>query len=154
MNENNKSKIFLILTILMTLTIWINSVLPASISSEQSGFIVGIAQSVFLFLNINLSLDLLSLMIRKYAHFSQFFLLGIFWFQYLYRVLNSKHKVHWYALLLCLLTAIIDESIQLFSEGRAFQFTDILIDLFGSTMAILAFVFTFYLIDKSKGEPL
>ena len=154
MTDSNKSKIFLILTIMMTLTIWFNSILPASVSSEQSGFIVGIAQSIFSFFRIEMNPDDLSLMIRKFAHFGQFFLLGIFWFQYLYSVLKNEKMVHWYALLFCILTAIIDESIQLFSDGRAFQVTDIFIDIFGSSMAISAFLFTRYLIKKSKGEPI
>ena len=149
--EKNKSKVFLILTILMTLTIWFNSLLPANISSTQSGFFTTMISSFLSIFNITIQADQLSLIVRKSAHFAQFFLLGIFWFQYLYSVMKNQRLIHWLAILFCLLTAIIDESIQLFTDGRAFQFTDILIDLFGSIMAILAFVFTMYLI-KRKGE--
>jgi len=149
--EKNKRKVFLILTILMTLTIWVNSLLPASISSTHSGFFTTMISSFLSIFNITIQADQLSLIVRKSAHFAQFFLLGIFWFQYLYSVMKNQRLIHWLAILFCLLTAIIDESIQLFTDGRAFQLTDILIDIFGSTMAILAFVFTMYLI-KRKGE--
>ena len=149
--ESNKRNIFLILTMIMTLAIWINSILPADMSSTQSGFFTTMIHSVIGMFRISIEIDKLSLIVRKSAHFSQFFLLGIFWFQYLFRVIKSKNLVHWYAALFCLLTAIIDETIQIFSEGRAFQFTDILIDFFGSFMAISAFVLTLYLI-KNKGE--
>jgi len=149
--EKNKRKIFLCLVVIMTLIIWVNSILPANISSTQSGFFTNIIQHILSFLQVSMDTEQLSLIVRKSAHFAQFFLLGIFWFLYLLSVMKNQNKVHWYAGLFCLFTAIIDESIQLFSEGRAFQFTDILIDFFGSMMAILALVFTLYLIHK-KGE--
>lgn len=149
--KQNKKKLFLILLILMTITIWMNSILPADLSSTQSGFFTNIIHYSLNIFRITIELDQLSIIVRKSAHFAQFFLLAILWFQYLYQVIENKNQIPWFTLLFCLITAIIDETIQLFSEGRAFQVTDILIDIFGSIMAILALLFTLHLMKK-KGE--
>lgn len=130
----NKSSIWLSLVILMTLIIWINSMLSATVSSEQSGFITDLVQSFLQIFDINISYNALSSFIRTFAHFTEFFVLGIFWGYYLKHI---NHKL-FLILAVILLTAIIDESIQLCSEGRAFQVFDISIDFFGG---IFAFVF-------------
>jgi VanZ family protein len=151
LKEKNRKKVFLFLVILMTLIIWTNSILPADLSSTQSGFFTSIMHSFLSILGISLDINQVSFIVRKSAHFGQFFLLGIFWFQYLYQVIKNKKFMHYYVAFFCLLTAIIDESIQLFSIGRAFQFTDILIDFFGSIIAIITCKI-FLKLKKNQGE--
>ena len=153
MDKSNKDKVFLVFIVLVTSIIWVNSILPADVSSVQSGFVVSTISNILSFFNIHINDETLSYFIRKSAHFGQFFVLGIFWFGYLFYRLKSLNYIAVLAIIFCLATAVIDESLQLFSDGRAFQVTDIIIDLFGSMMSISALYFTRYIIIK-KGEPI
>lgn len=124
-----KSKIFIVLSIIMTALIWSNSLLPASISSVQSGFVVSIISSIFGWIGISIDPTLLSLLIRKLAHFLEFTILGFLFFNIRF-MLNIKKNLM-LAISLGIIVAIIDECIQLFIEGRVFMITDIGIDTFG-----------------------
>jgi len=123
--------VHLSLSILMTLFIWTNSLLPGHLSSEQSGFFVEIASSLFQRININVPIDQLSFWIRKLAHFTQFFILGLLWMI----TLNKSRLNHTHALttviLIGLITALIDEGIQIFVPNRGSSLIDVAIDLLG-----------------------
>jgi VanZ family protein len=149
--KSQRKKIFLILSIIMTLIIWINSFLPADISGAQSGFVVGMVQSILELFNIEISVDTLSLWIRKLAHFTEFMILGILWFFTIHEHRNTLKKSIIYVMIIGVSTAILDETIQLFSIGRAFQILDIGIDTLGVMFGLfLCFMLT-VLIHK-KGE--
>jgi VanZ family protein len=119
----------------MTSIIWINSTLNATISSSQSGFITNVALYVLDIFKINISESFLTSWIRTGAHFGQFFVLGIFWGYYL---LSIKKPMK-YLLFAVIITAILDENIQIFSEGRAFEIFDIGIDGLGGLFSLLFF---------------
>ncbi|MFH2117455.1 MAG: VanZ family protein [Bacillota bacterium] len=124
-----KSKVFVVLSIIMTMIIWLNSLMPASVSSEQSGFIVGIINSVFEWIGISIDQSLLSVIVRKLAHFLEFTVLGFLFFNVHFKVNNRKNMI--FAISLGIVIAIIDECIQIFVDGRAFMITDIGIDSIG-----------------------
>lgn len=117
-------RVYQVLSIVMVLIIFSNSFLSADISSTQSGFIVNIAQSVLNFFNLELDLNILSHIIRKTAHLLEFLALG-------YLVSMGWKLKMIQIMMIILLVATLDESIQLFSEGRAFSVIDISIDLVG-----------------------
>ncbi len=146
-----KKKIFFILSIIMTLIIWINSFLPADISGAQSGWVVGMVQSILDLLNIEVGLDILSLWIRKLAHFTEFMILGILWFFTIHEHQNNIKKSVIYVIIISISTAILDETIQLFSEGRAFSILDIGIDTLGALFGLLLCLMFKVMIHK-KGE--
>ncbi len=75
--------------------------------------------------------------IRKVAHFTEFFILGIFTLL-VFKDLNIKN-IYFYSIIFCLLIAISDESIQLFIDGRSSQIIDVLIDTLGSATYILLY---------------
>ena len=85
----------------------------------------------------NKTADTINHMIRKTAHFTIYFILGIL-------VLNCTksykietiHKVL-LAILFCILYATTDEIHQLFIDGRGGRITDVLIDSIGSSIGIL-----------------
>ena len=116
-------KINLIIIIIWLIVIFIMSSFNASISSKQSGFIVNIISKI---LNIN-NINLLSIIIRKLAHFTEYFILGII----VANFIKNIHKKPYYAIIFCILYAISDEIHQIFVSGRAFQIKDILIDSLG-----------------------
>ena len=127
----------LIISILIALFIWTNSLLPADVSSAQSGFIVGIADDILSFVGIHLDINTLHLIIRKFAHFFEFFVLGISLSIYMIKEKKKIYHVIWIGLVI----AIIDEIIQLFSDGRASSLFDVGIDTLGIIFGIFLVMF-------------
>ena len=74
--------------------------------------------------------------VRKLAHLSEFFILGILIF---FTLRSFEIKNIYIMILICFIYACSDEIHQLFVVGRDGNIIDILIDCFGSTIAILIF---------------
>lgn len=125
-------KVYKLLSILTIGFIFYQSSLSASASSEVSGVFVNLINNVLQYVHINININTLSLLIRKLAHFLEFFILGFF------LIKGFNYKII-YLLIIVLLVAITDESIQIFVNGRAFQITDIIIDFIGGLTSILLF---------------
>ena len=123
-----KNKISLLLVILWMIFIFVMSSFDATSSSNQSNFIVDIITSI---INIK-DIGLLSLIIRKLAHFTEYFILGILVINFITRY-DKKIII---AILLCIIYATSDEIHQIFVPGRSCQITDIMIDSLGSIMGI------------------
>jgi VanZ family protein len=127
----------LIISILITLFIWMNSLLPADVSSAQSGFIVGIVDDILSFVGIHSDVNTLHLIIRKFAHFFEFFVLGISLSVYMIKEEKKIYHVIWIGLVI----AIIDETIQLFVDGRTSSLVDVGIDTLGTIFGICLVMF-------------
>lgn len=123
-----KNKISIILVILWMIFIFVMSSFDATSSSNQSNFIVDIITSI---INIK-DIGLLSLIIRKLAHFIEYFILGILVTNFITRY-DKKIII---AILLCIIYATSDEIHQIFVPGRSCQIIDIMIDSLGSIMGI------------------
>ena len=123
-----KNKISIILVILWMIFIFVMSSFDATSSSNQSNFIVDIITSI---INIK-DIGLLSLIIRKLAHFIEYFILGILVINFITRY-DKKIII---AILLCIIYATSDEIHQIFVPGRSCQIIDIMIDSLGSIMGI------------------
>lgn len=123
-----KNKISLLLVILWMIFIFVMSSFDATSSSNQSNFIVDIITSI---INIK-DIELLSLIIRKLAHFIEYFILGILVINFITRY-DKKIII---AILLCIIYATSDEIHQIFVPGRSCQIIDIMIDSLGSIMGI------------------
>jgi len=78
-------------------------------------------------------LSLVVLIIRKTAHFTEYFILG-----YLYTKAVNQNKVPSLLLVGCFIP-ILDETLQLFSPGRAASPVDMAIDLAGYLSALFIF---------------
>ena len=70
--------------------------------------------------------------LRDLAHFLEFFILGILIMLYSNKFKSTVLKRSSLVLLFCILIALIDETIQFFSPGRAFELYDLVLDSFGS----------------------
>jgi VanZ family protein len=68
-------------------------------------------------------------LVRKYAHFMSYLILGILVNNAL--VVSNVNKTFKYSLLFCIVYAISDEFHQLFVPGRGAQISDVIIDVFG-----------------------
>lgn len=136
-----KKRIDIILLILWMILIFIMSSFNAVESGNQSGSIVTFIGNI---LNIS-DVSLLSLIIRKLAHFTEYFILGILTINVFkdYKVNN----ILIYSLLFCIFYACTDEIHQLFVSGRSGNIIDVLIDSFGSLIGCTSY---FILLKNKK----
>ena len=123
-----KKKLSLLSVLIWMIFIFIMSSFDASESSAQSNIIVNFISNIF---NIN-NIELISLIIRKLAHFTEYFILGIL----TYNLIKKYRKKYYIAIIICIIYAISDEIHQIFIPGRSCQITDILIDSIGAITAI------------------
>ena len=79
--------------------------------------------------------DKLNLIVRKYAHFTLFFTLGLISSLYAAMAFRKKRVALIFTLILCLIWASLDEIHQLYVPGRDGRVTDVLIDMSGSLLA-------------------
>lgn len=139
-----KKYIFLTITILWTAFIFYNSFKTGLESSEQSNFVVGIVDKFLNIFKIQIEEPKLSLIIRKLAHFFEYFILTILLiitFQEFYNV-NLNILKYIIVLIISLLVALSDELLQYFIEGRGSSFIDVIIDFSGSLVAaLIIFIF-------------
>ena len=142
-----KHIIFIVLGILMHLLILTQSLLPANISSNQSGFIVDFLYPLVSNIGIRINIETFSHIVRKLAHFTEFFLLGVIWYV-IYMKYFNKAKLVIVVLIHGLLSSIADETIQLFVDGRSGEIRDVLIDFSGVILANIMMYFIFRLREK------
>ena len=123
-----KNKTLDVLIILTVLTIWIHSAMPASVSSNESSFVMNLIRPVLeLFVGRG---NVTEHLVRKLAHFSEYFVLSV--------VLSfRKNKKFLNGLLTAFVIAFLDETIQIFSDGRSAQLTDVWLDMSGVLTANL-----------------
>lgn len=135
MNKKKTAAILLgLLTLFWTGFIFSMSLQPADQSNELSGglltIVLGFLQSVC---KIPFSAGVLHHLIRKLAHFGEFFILGSLSAGFLYTV----KKPLLFALLYGALVAAADETLQFFTGGRAMRVADMAIDVSGVCTALI-----------------
>ncbi|MBQ7793038.1 MAG: VanZ family protein [Clostridia bacterium] len=134
-----KSRIFLILAVLVTVFIFSNSAQNADTSAQISnGLFAFLSQLLSGFENI-----ITPKLLRKAAHFTEFFAQAVFLSlsaQYSKKGLRP-HLVQ--VAFAGLLTACCDELLQTFSAGRSPQVTDIFIDFSGCAAAMVIVMLCF-----------
>ncbi len=136
-----KNILFISLFILFTLYIFSNSMMPAEESMKQGGRIIAFLTQFF-------SDHTATLIVRKSAHFLEFFIQGGLLSVVLF---ESFKKNYIYLLFSGLLTAVIDEFIQNFSSGRGSMVSDCLID-FSGTLAVTLIVFIIWYFKKKRAN--
>ncbi len=102
----------------------------ATESANQSNFIVNIITNIFKIENI----EVLSFIIRKLAHFTEYLILGFLTINMLNK--NDISKKYLISILICIIYATSDEIHQIFVPGRACQIRDILINSIGSITGV------------------
>ena len=147
--------IFLVLLISLNLAfIWSHSLYSKTESAEQSGEIVNGVSNAFSFLGF-LSYETLDIVIRKLAHFSEFFSLGTLcsFLTYLLTIGNFRDYRYNCAVtsLLCLAAASTDEMLQIFS-GRGNMISDVLLDFSGAVTGIVFAAALLYLIKEKPNR--
>ena len=127
--------------------IFSNSLQIAGVSEGSSGRVLGLMQGVLRRLGLPGAADRLTMhIVRKLAHFCEYALEG-FLLMLCLRVYTRhffKH-VSW-PILFGLLTALTDETIQIFSPGRSSQVTDVWLDFSGVLCGLLVGLFLLALV--------
>ena len=123
-----KKTVFRLPVLVMILFIFSNSLTPAVSSNSAS---LSITELIFPFLHamkLYPSVDTLNFIIRKLAHFSEYACLGIL-------VMGAIHfaplKFRKKECFFYFLIPVVDESLQLITEGRSCEIRDMLIDSAG-----------------------
>ena len=141
MTIRNNFKLHIFITIAIMVFIFIQSALPGHVSGAESGFFVSMLHEL-----THVDFDVLSLIVRKTAHFTEYMILGISLAVNVMDWRKSKGadlsafalwRVAW---LIGTIYAVTDEIHQYFVPERACAVTDMLIDSAG--VAVGAIIFT------------
>lgn len=121
----------LLLILALVCFIWWNSSLPGADSAQISRGILSRLLDMFPFLSFTEKL------LRKMGHFLEFAALGFLLANFV-RLLGERGLHHFtLSLLPGILTAMTDETIQMFVEGRSSEVRDVWIDTAGCVFGIL-----------------
>jgi VanZ family protein len=142
--------IVFILAGLWTLFIFANSMQSAVVSTGHSDVFTNAFVSLFDMFHVKLSPESVSFAVRKTAHAVEFLIQSALLGTGLV-LLGKSFKTYlvpvWFV---GLLTACVDEYIQLFSAGRSSQVSDIFVDFFGTLAGTLVCVLISRLVKGNK----
>lgn len=148
-----KNKLIIVLLIAWNLFIFINSSMPGDVSSAQSGIVVNVIYPLLSKLGIGLSLNDVSFLIRKLAHFTEFFILGVLLYG-VYINYAKKTKLFLFVVLHGIVVASLDEVLQTFIKNRSGDVKDVLIDTLGILAAYLIISLGRYIYEKKHKKSL
>lgn len=132
---NRRLVVKYLLVILWMTGIFFMSNEVANTSSARSAEIVQTIQSI----GINAPEGLLTFLVRKAAHITAYFILGILFYALLREYRISTKRTILLSILFAMLYAGTDELHQVFVSGRSGEFRDILIDTIGATIGIVIY---------------
>jgi VanZ family protein len=135
LNKLAKDKYYLcfistLLNILIIVFIFSRSLKPAYESADESANTLNILSYIFPF-------DLSDHVVRKAAHFAEFMVLGCFTTITIFTYYRKPFKGIFITMFVCLATAVSDEALQIFSEGRSSQVSDVILDFSGSFTGLI-----------------
>ena len=149
---DKKKIIYLVILILWISFIFGNSLMNGNASGSFSGSITEVIHNILQNIHINIKIETLHTIIRKGAHFSEYFILGIIMILNVYQYLKEPKYFIPFSIGLCLLTSIIDETIQTFVDGRSGNFLDVGIDSSGFLISILIMSLIIMHTNKKKEQ--
>lgn len=145
-----KIKIYRLLSVLLLIavmvTIFLLSHQNGNESSQTSGFITKLFSLIF-------SNSVPEALVRTFGHFSEFCALGFLMLNCIYAFKGRLLPV--YSILFSFGYALTDEIHQIFVDGRAFQISDLLVDLAGiltGTALISLIIFIIAKASKNKNS--
>ncbi len=133
--------VFCVLTAVLIVFIWANSMRDGDESYAQSGVFVNAVKGFLGLFGFEPSVSSVSYAVRKAAHMTEFaalaFISSIAAQSGLIKIPKWRFKLV-YPLFCSLLVASVDEFIQIFSDGRSSDVRDVLIDFCGAIIGTLA----------------
>lgn len=140
-----KKRILSVLIVLNLALIWGNSLMTGADSGAISG---GVLAFLGRFLPVLLT-EAGHTFLRKAAHFSEFALLGLLYCGR-HRLVRQETPLHLMGFGLAV--ACIDETIQIFTPGRASSLIDVWIDTSGFALGLAVILTAYKIYNKIKGE--
>lgn len=139
-------KIFLAVHIIL-IALWLtfifyNSFSDGVRSTEQSNRVVELLQNFLRNFDPEAMVDASA--VRSTAHFVEFLILGALYYTGTFFIRASRVSLFFHSLSLSLFTAFVDETIQIFSDGRGADVRDIWTDLSGAIVAHLIIFAVYY----------
>ena len=147
---NKKRVVWTLAAVLYVAFIFHNSMTPAVESSRQSGAVV---RAVVAALG-NLGLEggwVTEHLVRKTAHFVEYAVLGVILWNCLraYRMENQRWLL--WQLWLGTVIPLMDETIQLFTEGRSGQISDVWLDMSGVLAGGCVMILCYVAVKRKSG---
>ena len=130
-----KRRIFTAITILFVLFIFHNSMFPGAQSSSQSQYVMNLLNHMLGVLRSSVTLS--EHFVRKVAHFTEYFALGILLLITIRAYRGPVRKSAFAGMFFLLLVPVIDEFIQLFTPQRGSSVLDVLLDFCGGMAGML-----------------
>lgn len=115
--------------------IWGHSLIQGPQSTLESNFVVSIVRPLFELAGVH-DPSLMSLIVRKVAHFSEYAVLGVLERGLLHARRIERGRQPFPAAFLVVLVPVADECLQLAVPGRSGRSTDVLIDLAGLVFGV------------------
>ncbi|MBR2900900.1 MAG: VanZ family protein [Clostridia bacterium] len=151
----NKRRLIIIITslivVFITAFIFRSSGQTADESNAMSDIFVDLVKKPLEFFGISASDDTISFIVRKLAHFSEYFVLCAAFSIDLLCIFNKKAFV-FIAPVYCSVVAVCDEFlVQSATEGRSPELRDVFIDISGAILALLVIIIIYnYRKNKSR----
>ena len=117
--------------------------------SQSSGFSLEVAEilsNVLSRIGIRIDIEIFHVLIRMGGHVFQYFIFG-----YITLWVMLIYHLKWYNISRTMYVMILDETIQLFTPGRAGELFDIMLDSIGVILAVLFFLLTKLIFNKHGG---
>ncbi|MBR3840314.1 MAG: VanZ family protein [Erysipelotrichales bacterium] len=148
----SKQILSFLLVFLITAIIFWFSLQPADVSDMQSGLFVNIAMMILHnFPSLHIDVDVLTTIIRKLAHFTEYAALG-FSVSLLYLSFPKKHELSKFIYAYGFIVPMVDEFIQAFVPGRSCQVSDMFLDMGGYVVGAILVLGIKKLIKKENGK--
>lgn len=138
---------FSLITLLIIAFIFTNSATDADASSQSSMSVMDMLNDFLKFCRIDFTLS--ENFVRKLAHFVEYFILGASMFFTVRSFDLRKTYCVFTVPLMGFAVASIDETIQRFFSGRSCQFSDVLLDFVGVTVAVFILTAFSYMFNKN-----
>ncbi len=142
--------IFIILTIACIAFIWYNSSLDGVESTNESQGVLAIINDILAYFGIPNKAS--EFAVRKMAHFLEFSGLGFLLTMDIYFCSKSLIRNIYISPFIGLITACIDETIQIFSPGRTSKLTDVWVDFSGIIAATIVTILLIKLVLNKKSK--
>ncbi len=144
---NKKTVIKRLLPFLWLIVIWGHSLMPSDVSGGESNFVTQILIKLLPFIKNE---EQAEFFVRKAAHFTEFAILAVFIAIALSTLIKPGFKFAINTVLFGLFASFIDETLQLFVEGRSGEIRDMWVDLAGVCLGTLIMTL---ILKKKKAAP-
>ena len=142
-----KAKVFILVLWSLSLAfILFNATQTGSQSSGFSLEVASILSNVLSRIGIRFDIEIFHALIRMGGHILQYLIFG-----YITLWVMLIYHLKWYNIFRTMYVMILDETIQLFTPGRAGELFDIMLDSIGVILAVLFFLFTKQIFKKNGG---